>query len=789
MDLFRQRPLFLWCVGFLCASAGGFFLFERLLLPSGIHPLSCLLLLVAITVGLGGILLGILLRRGHRRRIITAAVTLLVILAAFVQSYATFAGEQAQYLQTCEHTTVTVTATVSERRGDGGQLTSFALELHTVNDRPVTGLASLTCLYPADLAPGDTVSLSAELVPLDEAVADGYDAAILTGDGYVAGLMSEDESLSELVHSENDTPSWRITAGALRRRLSATLNRLVGDNAGGLPSALLLGDRTALGLTVRRDFARAGISHLLAVSGLHMTLLFGMAEGLLRLLRCPKRIRALLLGLSALGYLVLLGFPPSASRAVIMLGAVYLSTFLSVRADPLTSLGVAGALILAVTPLAVADTGFWMSFLATLGLVVLIPPLHAWVDRRFADRIKTPWQRRGVAWLIKLPLSLLVGVIAVTFTLFLTAAVMGEMGILSAPATMLLTPFCCILLVLSPLALLFSGTALGTVLGRLAALVSEDMLTLTETMAKPSWTVVSLTHPAILPIALGMTAALLVLLAIRLPRKRQWTVILPMLLGWLTVYGVLSMDALLSRGEVDGTYLQPSTQSDMLVLTEGRDTVICDLSNGSLTALRTASTEASRRGATEIRVLLLTHYHSRTSGALWEFLQAETVRALWLPTPRDSRDAYLLLAYWERAQMADVPIVLYDLGDPLTIFGTSEITLQATTIDRSVQPVLFLSVDTAPGTDGVGETVYCGSAIFESDLAAVATERIATADTVIFGNHGPLPKQSFGAELSFGDDARIILSGEGDVAAYLDPVALPPGSEWWLGQKRFSCSP
>ncbi len=788
MDLFRHRPLFLWCTGFLCASAGGFFVFDKLLLP-GVEPLNLLILLLAVTVGLGGILLGFLVRYGNRRRTITAIVTVLSVLAAFAQSYATFAGEQARYLQACEHSMVTVEATVSDRRGADGQLTGFALELHAVNGYPVTGGAVLTCLYPADLAPGDTVSLCAELLPIDEAVADGYDAAILTGDGYVIGLLSEDESLSALVHRETDTPSWRVTTGRLRRSLSATLDRLTGDGAGGLPSALLLGDRNHLDLTVRRDFSRTGVSHLLAISGLHMTLLFGMAEGLLRLLRCPKRWRALLLGLSALGYLVLLGFPPSATRAVIMLGAVYLSTFLSVRPDPLTSLGAAGTLILAVTPYAVADAGFWMSFLATLGLVVLTPPLHAWVDRHLADRTKLPWQRRTVTLLVKLPLSLLVGVIAVTFTLSLSAAIIGEMGVLSAPATMLLTPFCCLLLVLSPLTLVFSGTGFGIGLGRLTALVCEDMITLTETMAEPTWSVVSLTHPAILPVTLGMTAALLILFAVRLPRTKQWTLILPILLGWLAIGGVLTIDGLLSRGRVEGTFLQPSTQSDMLVLTEGGDAVICDLANGSLTALRAASLEASQRGATEISVLLLTHYHSRTSGALWEFLQTEKVRALWLPYPQDSREAYLLLAYRERAQIAEVPIVLYHPGEPLTVFGSGELTLQVAAIDRSVQPVLLLSLDTAPDREGIGETVYCGSAIFESDLSDAATEQIARADTVIFGNHGPLTKKPFGADLPIRDGARVILSGEGDVAAYFDPAALPPDGELWLGQKRFSCSP
>ena len=59
---------------------------------------------------------------------------------------------------------------------------------------------------------------------------------------------------------------------------------MTGDESRGLPSALLLGDKTYLSDSTRRDFSRAGVSHLLAISGLHVTLIFGMLAVFLRLI-------------------------------------------------------------------------------------------------------------------------------------------------------------------------------------------------------------------------------------------------------------------------------------------------------------------------------------------------------------------------------------------------------------------------------------------------------------------------------------------------------------------------
>lgn len=773
MDILRHRPLFLCCAVFMLSAVAGFPLNAAGKCVLGALVLSGTVLYACLTCAC---------RKNTYRTVLAVTAGILACLA-LLRSGLTFHSDTRSYLQSLEQTDARVEATVTDRRGSGGYLTAYTLSLDKVNGRPAHGLALLTCHYVSDLSPGNEISLQATLIPLADAAGEGYDATALLGDGYVIGLLSEDES-SVTVTKEHSI-AFPVRVKKLCRTLAARLDLMTGDESRGLPSALLLGDKTYLSDSTRRDFSRAGVSHLLAISGLHVTLIFGMLAVFLRLIGVPKRLCHVLLIAGAVGYLVLLGFPPSATRAVVMLGMAYLAYFSRDRADPLTSLGLAGALILAVTPCAVADAGFWMSFLATLGLITLIPLFEKRHDGPSIRELPL-WRQYLRRYLTKPAVTLLAGLIAVSFTLSVVAAVIGETSLLSPVSTLLLTPFCALILVLSLATLPLMGTAAGVLLGNLTGCVCTLMTEITAAMAEPSWTVISLRHPAVLPIATVMVAATLVMLTVRLPIRRRFVVLIPILLGWTALGGVLTAHARLTRDEIKATYLQPSAVSDALVLVSGNQGFVCDLSNGSLSSMTAAAREAERQGATELAVYMLTHYHARTSGALSAILERETVRALWMPAPADGEEYTLMLACLEKAESADVPVLLYDEQQPLKLFGDGVLTLETAALARSVHPVLLVSLDVSSHETGKDRLVYCSSAVFESGLAHRAAELVGKADTVIFGGHGPLCKASFGEGLEFAETQEIILTAFGDTAACFDPSDLPPHTPVWQGQKRIT---
>ncbi len=169
--------------------------------------------------------------------------------------------------------------------------------------------------------------------------------------------------------------AWRVR-GALLSRLDAGLPCPAAD----LLSALLLGARGRLPDDEAEAFRRAGVAHLLALSGLHVGILAAGGWWFLGLLRVPRAWRYPLL-IPAAGFYVLLGGARvSLLRAGIMFALLGLFWLLWERGwvlrrwlDPLQGLSLAAIVVLLLWPWSALDVGFQMSFLATAGIVLLLP--------------------------------------------------------------------------------------------------------------------------------------------------------------------------------------------------------------------------------------------------------------------------------------------------------------------------------------------------------------------------------------------------------------------------------
>jgi competence protein ComEC len=176
-----------------------------------------------------------------------------------------------------------------------------------------------------------------------------------------------------------------IGSRLLRRRalwLAAVergLNRL-DPEVSALLAALLLGSRSEVSPAVYEQFRRSGALHLLALSGLHVGIVFALLWGLLLFL--PRRnLRRLAAAAGVLGYLFLVGVRPSLLRAVVMLLGAGFAAALDREADPLNLLSLAAALVLLLDPWRYADLGCQLSFLSLAGICVFSPHLSRLLGR------------------------------------------------------------------------------------------------------------------------------------------------------------------------------------------------------------------------------------------------------------------------------------------------------------------------------------------------------------------------------------------------------------------------
>ena len=167
----------------------------------------------------------------------------------------------------------------------------------------------------------------------------------------------------------------RFSAGGLRTMLAARLDNMPRDSPGlSLVRALTIGDRSRVDAAQWAVLRNTGTSHLMAISGLHISLVAGLVFLLARFCWSrfglftetipARRVAALLALLAALLYAALAGFSLPTQRAVIMIGVVMLALITGRHTRSLNVLCLAMLGVLAVDPLAVLSAGWWLSFSA-----------------------------------------------------------------------------------------------------------------------------------------------------------------------------------------------------------------------------------------------------------------------------------------------------------------------------------------------------------------------------------------------------------------------------------------
>ncbi len=167
----------------------------------------------------------------------------------------------------------------------------------------------------------------------------------------------------------------------VKSSLGEALDRFLTPREASIVKAMLLGEKKGMDKSVKEIYQMAGISHVLAISGLHISVLgMGTYRILGRLLNAKAAgvISVLFLFL----FLCMTGFSPSSMRAGIMFVFGMAARLLGRTYDSPTALAVAAALLLAENPAWIDDSGFQLSFLAAAGAVLVIPRFAAMQDTR-----------------------------------------------------------------------------------------------------------------------------------------------------------------------------------------------------------------------------------------------------------------------------------------------------------------------------------------------------------------------------------------------------------------------
>lgn len=177
-----------------------------------------------------------------------------------------------------------------------------------------------------------------------------------------------------LLEANRGSPFWSALYG-LRQRLSTTVAHILPEPMASLLTAILLGVRGGIPRAVYEQFNATGTSHIIVISGSNIVIVCGLLLSLTT--RTLGRRWAPLVALTGVaGYVLLVGADAPVLRAAITGGLCVLALHFGRQAEARTSLALAAVLMTAINPAWLEDAGFQLSFMATAGLVWLVPPLQ-----------------------------------------------------------------------------------------------------------------------------------------------------------------------------------------------------------------------------------------------------------------------------------------------------------------------------------------------------------------------------------------------------------------------------
>ena len=268
-------------------------------------------------------------------------------------------GHDALYLQTAKRydgETVSATVTVTDYSFDTdyGVAADGALELDGKRFSVRVYLAEAEPLSPGDELRGD---LRLRLTTQDSLQGATYHQ----GDGiFLLAYVSDD---AQVTHTD-EVPA-KYFAAQLRQKIFDLMDAVFPKDTLAFARALLLGDSSLLSYEEDTAFKLSGIRHVIAVSGLHVSILLALVY----IVSGKRRIPTALIGIPVLFlFAAVAGFTPSVVRACIMQGLVILALLFNKEYDPPTALSFAVLTMLAVNPLTITSVNFQLSVGCLVGI-------------------------------------------------------------------------------------------------------------------------------------------------------------------------------------------------------------------------------------------------------------------------------------------------------------------------------------------------------------------------------------------------------------------------------------
>lgn len=688
MKIFDKRPLSL----ILCISLGVFVLFS--LFNSFYFRLSlCVLFLILLIISF--------FKHKYKKKVILR-ITIVSALLSMIFSYIYFDLWFKAYNRYDGE--VTITGTVQSF--DNSSYNSVVhIKTKDIDDTRLSRYNLIVYLDKNDYY-GYSIGSEVELKGVIESASDtdNFDAESYYNARGISGFVNEVTDFKI-----TDIGKYPITYKIedFRKTICRKIIYTSNENVGGLLCALMLGEKDYLPIGTKLDFSRIGISHILALSGLHLAILTLGLTKLLRFLGVGKKAATAAGIVFTVLYMTLTGFSVSVCRAGFMLiisSILYLSSH---SKDSFTSLFVAVTIICIFEPYSIFDTSLWLSAFATLGIVVF----SEYMSIKYAKPSFLKW----------VATSFLSSFFAIGATFAITTIKFEGLSLI-APLTTLLFSFLTEIFIYIGLLLVIFGSFLPiryllVPIGDFILYASDSLSGIEQIYTSTNFFVIKL---------FSIIFAILLFAFFIFEIKHKRAAILTMVLILSSIFSASAIMTNSNENSEQIIYL-PNSPEEFIIFDSGEIGFV-DIGSYKKRTAYTSYAAAADNNLTHIDKYIFTHYTYTVGETVETLLDSVLIDIIYFPTPQNKTEERILFDIANLIGKTDTKIEIYQNEDIIKIGETAFFPLYNSELGSAKKNmVTFLKENNF--------FTYLNVNMFRGGTENMALEVISGSHTIILGRH------------------------------------------------------
>ncbi len=455
--------------------------------------------------------------------------------------------------------------------------------------------------FEKEFSVGDKVSFSSLFRAPKRTGAHGFDSKLYM---HTKNITSSFFISSDKLSVAEGAPRLYDKMREFSNSISDKIRLRIGGEEGEVAAAILLGDKSGFSDQMTDVFMRSGISHIVAVSGMHLSILIGfffLIAGKTRLYYKLRNVFGIIL---VVIYMTLTGFSPSVTRAGIMLICTLLASVFDRKEDMPTSFFLSAAIILMLNPYTVLSASFLLSYTSLAGILIFTKPLNEKLPRFIPGKIKITASATLSASILTLP------VLAYMF---------NGISTLSVITNILVVPLVSIVFISSALTLL---PGVGIVFAFIPRFLIKVILFCSRFISKIPFSYISVKSPTTVTILCFFVFVILLYMALT---GRKWGK-----LGKISFYVslcILTLSSVASHLTYSVTFFDIGQGDCALIKAAGGGRYLVDAGPDGFTTMSALRSE----GINRFDVIFISHPDSDHCGALGDILKNFPTRKVVLP--------------------------------------------------------------------------------------------------------------------------------------------------------------